>query len=251
MHAAHDYIARHLTLVEFREFFGEGSCAFGATYTKCIEDRLLNGTCGAESWAATVESIRARYRDAATALASLRAEGGIVVITVLGGLLDINGVAAGERVITLRVPKGYVPHAHATTTMFLSNVYEKVHGEANPLAWTAQELRRDFKITTCACTGNTHIQSDTFFGLRVSFAIADAPHAPIAIASADTKTSIYSQNAWKFAPSSTATNASSEMLLDAQERSWQAELRTEAAALSRVSAKRFAEAAALMVRADS
>ena len=239
-HAAHNYVACHLTLVEFREFFGEGSCAFGATYTKAIEDRLSRGWSGRKSWAHTIESMRARYCESAATLTTLRESGGVVTITVIGGLLDIHSVPTTKRAITIRVPEGYAPHAHATTKMFLSNAYEKVHGEANPLSWTAQELRSDFRITQCPRSGHMHIQSDTFFGLRVAFAIVSPDIVPPIASALAGSYSIYFDDAWKTAPpSSSPTNAAA--LMSAQDVSWQTGLRAEAVALGRSSAKRFAE----------
>ena len=211
---------------------------------------------GKESWEKTIGLIRKRYVDAATTLTTLRESGGVVTVKVTGGLLEMNEVPEIECEITMTVPAHYVPHLHTTTKMFLSNVYEKVYGEANPLSWTAKELQQDFKITTCDISKNNHIQSDTFFGLRVEFTIVDPVTELGSVVAVQDPSSIYyiavvSSVASSSSSSSSSSSASSAAVQLRSDLSWQTMLRTEASALKALSDARFASAQALMFAANN
>jgi hypothetical protein len=167
----HFYIAHHLTNAERRRFFGSGSCFFGAVYINAITDRLETGMCMADSWAKSIGLIRGRYVAMATTLSALRKpspHARTVVVEITGGVLEMQaGDADVTETLTFEVAANevYVPHESEVTILFCSNVYEKAFEEACPFA--QKELKTDLKITTCPNTRSEHIQSDTFFGLRI------------------------------------------------------------------------------------
>ena len=171
----HYYIAHHLTNAERLHFFGSGSCFFGAVYINAIVDRLTAGLSMAASWLKSIGLIRSRYVAMATTLLGLRetsSETRTVVVEITGGVLEMrdDGVEVKET-LTFEVAVGevYKPHESEVTILFCSNVYEKAFEEACP--FTEKELKTDLKITKCPNTRNNHVQSDTFFGLRIEIKV--------------------------------------------------------------------------------
>ena len=182
----HHYIVHHLTNAERLHFFGSGSCFFGAVYINAITDRLLRGLSMAVSWIKSIRLIRSRYVSMADTLVGLREaseQPRTVVVEITGGVLKMQaGSSEGDaeiaKTLTFTVEAGavYVPHESVVTVLFCSNVYETAFKEACPPDLTEKELKADLKITTCANTGSVHIQSDTFFGLRIAIStIAASP----------------------------------------------------------------------------
>ena len=169
----HHHVHHHLTDAEREEFFGDGSCAFGATFNQAIEDKMLRGMSTRDSWMATIVCIRRRYVAAAAMMRTLRESEfrHTLTVSLSGGLLDMHNVPLIERSITFAVDGPFVPWECDTTKMFISNAMKKVYHAPCPLSHVATELRRDWRVSKCPVSGNMHIQSDTFYGLRLEFVI--------------------------------------------------------------------------------
>ena len=231
----HHYVHHHLTDAERELFFGDGSCAFGATFNTAIEDKMGKSISTCESWKATIIRIRKRYVAGAAVMEKLAASGPhTLTVKVTGGLLDMQRVPEIEREITICTDGSYVPHSCGTTLMFLSNVLKKVYHDAYPLSIVELELRRDWGVTTCAISGNRHIQSDTFYGLRLEFIIIEPLALCKLLANHATQSAAYSM-----------TSPADVRVLRSQ-KSWRKMLRKEARALRKEAKKSFLTTSALL-----
>ena len=170
----HDYVNIHMSPAEFNKFFGEGSCAYGGAYVMAMFDALVYGISAAESVKRTYVDIGDRYVKQATVNKSLkeRLGGGSVRISLTGGLLDVNDIPADKRWIWFKVDGTYDVMEDNTAKLFLSLAFEKVHAIACPLSRVSRELHADMHVQRCSASGDWHIKSDTFFGLRI---VIDAP----------------------------------------------------------------------------
>merc|ERR1711865_629674 len=97
----HSYVHINMSPAEFNEFFGEGSCAYGAAYVQAMFDALFYGISAAESVKRTYGDIGDRYVEQSRVLAELetRTDRGMVRITLSGSLLDIHKIHPEDRTI--------------------------------------------------------------------------------------------------------------------------------------------------------
>ena len=235
----HHYIHHHLTDAERELFFGDGSCAFGATFNKAIEDKMGKGMSTYESWKANIIHIRERYVAGAAVMEELGASGPhTLTVKVTGGLQEMQNVPESEREITMTIDGPFVPHECDTTKMFLSNLLKKVYHEACPPSIVETELRRDWRVTKCAISGNRHVQSDTFYGLRIEFIILSSRALRVLLAK-------QAQCATKQSAAYSVVSPPDSLVLRSQ-KSWRKMLRKEARALRKEAMESFPTTSALL-----
>jgi hypothetical protein len=160
-----------------------------------------------------------------------------LTVKVTGGLQEMQNVPESEREITMTIDGPFVPHECDTTKMFLSNLLKKVYHEACPPSIVETELRRDWRVTKCAISGNRHVQSDTFYGLRIEFIILSSRALRALLAKqaqCATKQSAYS------------VVSSPDSLVLRSQKSWRKMLRKEARALRKEAMESFPTTSALL-----